>query len=68
MVGAPAAAVRDRALERGEDLERVGALGGNAGRDVPEHPRRAVHERIGEQRSDVGVVREARVDGAHRLA
>ncbi len=37
-----------------------------AGREVPELPRRAVHERLGEQRRDVEVVGEPRVDVTHR--
>ena len=45
-------------LEHGERLARVGALGRLAGLQVPELPRRAADQRLGEQRRHVGIVSE----------
>ena len=50
---------RHRPLQHLHRLERVGALRRLAGLQVPQLPRRAVDQRLGEQRGDVGVVAEA---------
>ena len=58
---------RERALEHLLGLERRRALGRQTGEPIPQLPRREVHERVGEQRRDVGLVGIRVVHGPHRL-
>ena len=64
-MGAVAVRAGHPALEHRHRLGRVGALGRLAGRQVPQLPGGAVHQRLGEQRGHVEVVAELGVDRAH---
>ena len=48
-------------------LQRRGAFGRLARRQVPQQPRRAVHQRLGEDRDDVQIVAVPAMDLAHRV-
>jgi hypothetical protein len=56
----------ERALERRDDLRGIRPRGRLTAREVPELPRRPVHQRLGEERGHVEILREALVDAAHR--
>ena len=58
---------RERALEHLLGLERRRALGRQAREAIPQLPRREVHQRVGEQRRDVGLVGMRAIDGTHRV-
>ncbi len=59
--------LRDRLFQHLHRLSRVGALGGLAGRQIPERPRRPVHQRLCEQRANVWVIRECPIHLPHRV-
>ena len=63
---APVPAPAYRRFEHLYGFRRVRALGDRTGLQIPQRPRRAVHDRLGEQRLDVRVVPVLPVHGAHR--
>ena len=48
-------------------LDRVRAFGRFAGGQIPKLPRRAVHDRLGEEAADIEIAAMGLVDRAHRV-
>ena len=63
---APLVALPHGLLEDLDRLRGVRSFRDRPGREVPERPRGAVHDRLREQGRDVRIVSVLRVDGAHR--
>jgi hypothetical protein len=53
-------------LKHCDGFQRIGAFSRLARRDVPQLPRRPIHDRLGEQRRYVKVIAETRINLAHR--